>query len=492
MGTGSSRIPAAQIIPVAPVGDAFQFAFFGCWNNQCDDGANVVGYRDAVLEHLKAHASTYAFCIVGGDNMYQVSDKYVVEAENGRSTEEVKVKYYLQDTHTSGFNALRQFDKQQFVILGNHDEDNSTYVRQKGKVKEAQMQEHHDRMSVFDTTAVRVAVDAHGSIMACFVFVNTNQSVQELLAGLASALSQLPEDQKNKPIFVVGHEPLISFKWKKKDPVFLDGINTSQDHPLLDWFAEKRKLGYNIMYLCADVHMFQLDTIQHKGASIPMVVSGTGGASPDEVKNVSDVVRYGDNALNIHVALRSYGYTIVRVDNAMVDVKYVNVCPNDMAGTYYPNGSFGLGWSWNGQRWHVDGSNVPDVNNMCQRPAESKYSIMCDPDVHTLLMLRDGKYHSKEDVPAQLTSSIPIITAEALRERLTLIAQQSTEIQRRLRPYSILLEHFTSHAEALSKVSSDDLPTMNVIGQVGGSGRRSKAKRKTKPRFKANSHLFIQ
>jgi len=136
---------------------------------------------------------------------------------------------------------------------------------------------------------------------------------------------------KNK-IFIIGHEPIFSFKHKKKT-AYCDNVDKFSF--LIDHFLNKINQTVKIYYLCADTHNYQhiiLD-ITHRGKkyTIDQIVAGTGGGVPDGIPSIDDNDQnlYTKHQLNDYLSVTpvmidtSYGYADIKVSDNHVDIQYI-------------------------------------------------------------------------------------------------------------------------------------------------------------------------
>jgi len=138
-------------------------------------------------------------------------------------------------------------------------------------------------------------------------------------------LSQFPGDMTikdiiniiKKQVFVMGHFPLFYLKPDKKgNDTFTKNLEITNET-----FEEFYKLlaDYNCIYLCADCHNFNIMKITKNDDIVIQIMSGTGGANPDIIKEV-----VGDEEENI-ILSGSATYDIVNQDGAFVskyDIEY--------------------------------------------------------------------------------------------------------------------------------------------------------------------------
>lgn len=262
-----------------------KFFFMGCWNK---DGAprNIV--LNALRQDVKRHGLQVG--IVAGDNVYPHKD----------ATTDTKV--YHPQTVDVGFAKLGMVPIPTKMILGNHN------------VKYKEILEHENHIA----SAQNINLYQNNEIWTVgnvtFAFVNTNEpeTIPAFIAKHAHAF------RSSTWTLVVGHHPLVSLKGKgnKAKVSVLSNvraiINALQD---LD----------NVMYLCADVHNFQLGKVTLNGIEVPMVVSGTGGADPDDVVPDIDEVHVKGEVEGSYKLVHQnmpYGYCIIDTSDSAISVRY--------------------------------------------------------------------------------------------------------------------------------------------------------------------------
>lgn len=290
------------------------FFFFGCWNrDNCDD--DQTDYRGMVLKLLESKSNTnaYNFGIIAGDNVYPIS------TPDGK-------KYY-RSTLETGFRALRNATatKQKYVILGNHNVEKGIDGLYQSGVEAPQrklIEQLSTGFQLHEASATYVY-----SNKKQFVFLNTNHFTKDyvnttdkekLIIVLKNELTKCTND---KPVYIVGHEPLIAAK-VKKGALFtnLDLVNEVFD-AIKETFSSDNK--YKVFYLCADVHNFQTLTITRNGFTLPIIVCGTGGAEPDlkEVSKCHQDAVLGKTSyfkvnnvnydITVHALAAPYGFCII-------------------------------------------------------------------------------------------------------------------------------------------------------------------------------------
>lgn len=267
-----------------------RFFLVGCWNHDNCDGTRL-DYRQSVFETIRKNGRQYDFGVIAGDNIYSHKNA-------------IGKKAYHTNTWRFATDTLPSLGVPVYGTVGNHDVSNKRVLTEQLGLKTA------GDVSFLGPTNCYVIQPTLGVRL---VFIDTNtltmdgppslynnngtsaiideylqyKSDDDVLGWLKTQLAQ-PFDGWT---VVVGHEPIISIKSKatKSPPQSVNpengGIVTelkvtslNRYYDLLDIMSGHSKL----IYMCADVHSFQAwNFAWNNNNSIPMVVTGTGGASPD-------------------------------------------------------------------------------------------------------------------------------------------------------------------------------------------------------------------
>lgn len=275
---------------------SIKFFFFGCWNNeQNNNGAP----RNAVIQSLIGR-NDLQFGIVAGDNVYP----FKTETNTG------KTKDYKVSTISNGFNRLNGLQKPIDMIIGNHNVDRSQLLN-------LEIIASSPNISLFATN------DIFSFGMANFVMLNTND-----VDNVVTFLQELVNNKtilENKWNIVVGHHPLFAIRQKKN----------KVKESILDRVFEIAYLLHkipNVIYMCADVHDFQAGFLNfNREVLIPMVVSGTGGAEPEEAPLKGNKYSLQEDTMSVtyDISLKDipYGYCEVEVSTDKLAVTYNKVYP---------------------------------------------------------------------------------------------------------------------------------------------------------------------
>jgi predicted MPP superfamily phosphohydrolase len=271
------------------------FIHFGCWN---DGLCNIETGNNALSKVMSAlkNESPPSFYIVAGDNYYPKKDQ---------DKKMVKSRTFIKEHFDSGFECLKTVrgDIPMYLLMGNHDlkyeknlisSDTTEKAFDKCHIIENEMKQEFDTQSyahlmsehticLFINT-VLYTDDRENSIECISTYRSMNlesikqyQKVDETI--LTEILTTVARFHKINNIIVVGHDPIVTRRFKKKrdvrKPLDDDGLR----------FLDKL---YNIVpsankyYLCADTHNYQVATIKLKTHTIQQYVVGTGGTDLDE------------------------------------------------------------------------------------------------------------------------------------------------------------------------------------------------------------------
>jgi|SaaInlV_125m_DNA_1040241.scaffolds.fasta_scaffold00142_2 hypothetical protein len=341
------------------------FIMFGCWNDvDCGSWSNTNWdrnpiYRDIVLSKIKKEKEK--LIIILGDNWYPQS--YI----HNKS----KYKYYPFDVLLDGYNKLFSKSKLYDIILGNHDEDNDDIINPVKKdcmlktqkyvvnklsnnlnilklpsLEDLQYTSTSDfyNNNIDFITAINKPVLKELNRGIYIIYINTNLfddytyiltkyprsddkhiTYKKLLA-YVSYILKLLRYYNPKLLFVAGHTPLIASKNRKLHK--LDNIYTDPNSLYIMKMLLDNLNRYKTVYLCADVHNFNIALLNN---NIATVVSGTGGAEPD-YENVEGKVNYlippNEELFNVsnHYVYNSFGYTKIKYDkkfNVYVSYKQI-------------------------------------------------------------------------------------------------------------------------------------------------------------------------
>lgn len=291
----------------------------GCWNNDncrqpdptrpkgiigSNDGRD---YRRAVIEAMGRKDPRYAFGLVAGDNIYprMPSVPPVPLVPPGANLKRI-TKVYYKKTLDYGFGLLDGLKIPYYTAYGNHDVvKNEVLQGELRRVAGRKNKKHH---------AQYVAEVVPGKLRV--VVIDTNLLQLELteptkrLYGIQTVaegwrvMSRFLDDTLQTPFkgwtVVMGHEPFFTMK---------DGglVGLVYYKELIQTLIAIPR----VVYVCADLHAFQVSEVSLAGvgaATLPMVVVGTGGANPDEVKTPSAPIQFEGGTWRVLDTVPAYGY----------------------------------------------------------------------------------------------------------------------------------------------------------------------------------------
>lgn len=308
-----------------------RFFFVGCWNNDNCEG-DFLDYRKAVFRKLARDAKKFDFGVIAGDNIYSHTT-----LEDGK-----KKKVYLQNTWDFAKDMLPRFTKPIFGTIGNHDVANERVLHKQLEIGE-DISNNSLTHSLFLGPMNCYALNVSPSLRILFIDTNVlgtsipklyqqqeykHRSVHEYMSYRTedAVLKWLRRELSNKSskgfeglTVVVGHEPIVSIKEKAKS-LKIGALNSYRE--LLNILHNIKR----VMYMCADVHSFQAWNIPWNGKYIPMVVAGTGGASPDNppISLYSEYV-IDNHKLELVAAKAPYGYCDIDIQPRMYTITYVPI-----------------------------------------------------------------------------------------------------------------------------------------------------------------------
>ena len=125
-------------------------------------------------------------------------------------------------------------------------------------------------------------------------------------AFIHKTLDDLKDNDKISNILICGHEPLITYKFKKNKEK--SSIITELCQVIFNRRNIEKYLSKKFTYLCADYHIYQHSTIKcNDKSSITQIILGTGGGDLEEilpinVSNKKQFEKYIDNCTySLHI-----------------------------------------------------------------------------------------------------------------------------------------------------------------------------------------------
>lgn len=295
----SPEKPTKPLKTKSPKNTKNSFIFFGCWNHI--DCKKTYTDRDIVGFLLKKLYSNNKI-ILAGDNWYnQKINK--------------QLKYYPLYVLYTGYKLLFDITQNVDIILGNHD-INKDKTRKISVINNfcnnlgcmLYVQNNVIKQILEQTPGIDLNIKIKDvyhykdniSLYSCkphlvqkpnniyFLYINTNvfdESIDIITSYKKLIEIELSKVETINLLFIVGHHPFAGLKEKNNnysiktlsELYFKD--DKSKDiiiYSFLDLFAK-----YKSIYLCADIHNFQLSKLHN---NICMVIVGTGGAELDIIK----------------------------------------------------------------------------------------------------------------------------------------------------------------------------------------------------------------
>ncbi len=315
--------------------DKYTIATFGCWNNYkvVDDRIPMKNVSD----YLKIVQDTYnkfTDLIVLGDNYYPQTNSTIVINEK-----KVKKKIFNEEEMNKGFDMVESIKiPNKYLIMGNHDLEDTYLDGCIGLKKELEKSDKFNVMFPFGTKTITV-----GGAKYKYIFIDSNlynlkknpdtcfntvlgESAQSLLDKQNLFIIKKLADPDIKTFFIFAHEPLISLKTKLSEST-QDIFKKSSllDDQLLKMLFDSDRAN-DIIYVCADVHMYQNCIITNKsGKKIRQLVCGTGGGDKDFYCLSSKYHQEGDYTMELVDFMDPFGYVEIVLTSDSVNYKFIKI-----------------------------------------------------------------------------------------------------------------------------------------------------------------------
>lgn len=289
-----------------------KFIHFGCWNygkcNLTKPNNGMSKVMNKLINYTKEQKIN--FIIVAGDNYYP--DK--IKLNN------MKYKTFNESNMKSGFECLLKTKIPTYILLGNHEFDTITdidknikeeckVIKLQKKLSKEHLTLYKDVMHIKSNDTLMIMIDTNlytlKTNIKCYdeLKSNSTSNSEDKYSGseerkltsnsesnegfsklqLSMIRKQLKKVDKlinnQKKILIIGHEPICTSRSKKnkdKFEIHMEMIKYFFE-PLLDKFKNKE-----IIYLCADTHLYQTGLININGNQIYQYIVGTGGAKLDD------------------------------------------------------------------------------------------------------------------------------------------------------------------------------------------------------------------
>jgi hypothetical protein len=305
--------------------------FFGCWNNI--DNKTIISQ---IIDDINKKETDFG--IINGDNLYKT-----VNPEN------TKEKKYNLSNIRKGFNIIKNYKKNIYLTLGNHELDNPKIDKNDDKFltpeKAAEIEkakciilkkektESKGTLLYMEQNYYSITLTSQNNIKIIFLDTNlceTNQCYvdepvremekEKMFKWLDNIL--VANDEK-KPIIIIGHSPLFykkEVKEKKSSDVVLEKgkkkILFTVNPTTLNIYEILQKYNFHIYYFASHIHNYQYIIDQNNGNNIHMIINGTGGAKLDDLdlENDRDII-YDGKTYIFDKFNKNHGYSIITITN---------------------------------------------------------------------------------------------------------------------------------------------------------------------------------
>ena len=297
-----------------------QFIFFGCWNEIEYIVEDYIPPRNIVLNEIKNVETNIKTMIIAGDNWYP-------NVKNG-------TKYYLDSVLHSGYDLLQNCNMKTYIAIGNHDVDSnekSPNCMINKQIKYIQRLNNPNNLKPYKSTSpptIKLSLSLEKRQTSLnnispnlynfylptiehkkrqnlprrdiinninFIFIDLENNAENIyreiyIKEIINLINTTANDPINRPIIIVGHNPLLTCKLKnnkqKVEKIYMDSHELYL--LLLTSIANS-----NAVYICADTHNFQIGNYTFKDnknqiKSFRTVICGTGGAHLDDLCNQND------------------------------------------------------------------------------------------------------------------------------------------------------------------------------------------------------------
>ena len=331
--------------------DTIKFFSFGCWNLR---GCIGNEHLQKNVDNIKSN--DYQFGIILGDNIYVPKDQEprtssLAEGKPKASQEPrsgpKKKKAYDIQTLAGGMQCINDIQRPLHIVLGNHDVEQCNILlyqlyKHADEILPVDLSNWNIPSNYYTTTEKKDGVTVKIIVIdtnildkpqvnydpeECPVQTNVNGDVDQMLEMLEH---ELHSSDNVDWIIVAGHVPLASIKEKGSKIV---------QHIPQEYYIRIYEAIYTsphrskVLYICADTHNFQHNTLGYKEYILNEIVIGTGGATPDVINNVAVGTQVsifeGSEALPREYTLTMneyyppYGYAEFVASKDKMDVAYV-------------------------------------------------------------------------------------------------------------------------------------------------------------------------
>ncbi len=285
------------------------FVSFGCWNNIGPDLKNV-------MEALRQLNPKPDNIFIAGDNYYPKKSKKSI------NDNKQKQKKFIKEELLAGFELLPK-NIPIFMNYGNHDYENGLLITDKPDIEctltktektitnatniTLQMCQHikfsdHTLVIMIDTTMYDT--ENNGKYKDCYKSSVLNDGTipesfedakQKQALFMSSVVEHISENIMIRNIVIIGHHPIMNYKFKKNketglykviDEILVELAHFLYQELFIKLREQESERSFSYYYLCADLHQYQSGNIKiHVDSgevmTIKQYIAGTGGADKD-------------------------------------------------------------------------------------------------------------------------------------------------------------------------------------------------------------------
>lgn len=317
-----------------------KIATFGCWNNYKMVDSRIP--MKNVTDYLKTVQDNYSDLIILGDNYYSQNSTKITDPKSGLKIKKIE---FNQKEFNDGFEMIETIGiPNKYLIMGNHDLedtilDNCIGLKlQKDKSDKFNIKFPYGKhkVTVGDSNYKYIFIDTNlynmiDKVNTCFDTIE-NKNVNELLDEQNRFIIEELNDSSIKKFLIFGHEPLVTLKSKILIEQEIRKDNSILNEELLKILFDS---GKEIIYVCADVHMYQNGIIKNsKGKTIQQIVCGTGGGDKDYYCLSSKYHKLGLIDFELVNFIDGYGYVEIVLTPDGISHQYIKIHKDLSANRY--------------------------------------------------------------------------------------------------------------------------------------------------------------
>jgi hypothetical protein len=328
-----------------------KFIHFGCWNNGLCGDFEVNGLS-LMTKKLREYVliNHPEFLIVAGDNYYPKKD--------------ATGKHFKLDEFKSGFECLPKNIKK-YLIFGNHDIEDVIIEKTEPQkcmlITEQQKIADDDKTieifdnviykiidntliimldsNLYDTKSEKLVKDTcYNHLFNDYVKKNALLTINDLLNYQNCFIKDLITSNISvHNIIFVAHHPIYSIKSKVTSNIVEKIDYELEKFVLFLKEIQELLLGKNIIYLCADTHLYQVGDINiTPKLQIKQYIVGTGGAEQDNIYEGNNTIekdsiivykKYDDK--------KEFGFLEVEILDDKITFKFISASSNLIGGNKY-------------------------------------------------------------------------------------------------------------------------------------------------------------